>query len=216
MNFYIELQLLPDDEVNLGFLWQKVFQQVHIALVEHKVAPNQSAIAVGFPDYGDNGFPLGNKLRLFAKEPAQLQKLSINHWLTRLADYTHVKAIKPVPAEATFVSFTRKQVKSVERIEREMQQKAQRWAVKSGKSLAECLKDLEKTKPAGHSKLPFIFLHSQETKRRSPNESCKFPLFISRVAIDGKLDAKQNGSFDCYGLSAKSNSEDNLGCVPQF
>ncbi|WP_418358241.1 type I-F CRISPR-associated endoribonuclease Cas6/Csy4 [Shewanella basaltis] len=216
MNYYQEITLLPDIEIPLGFIWQNLFQQVHIALVENKVGPNQSAIGVGFPDYKQTSFPLGSKLRLFANEQAQLETLAIGNWLTRFEDYTHVKAIKPVPAEATFVSFTRKQVKSVERIEREMQQKAQRWAVKSGKSLAECLKDLEKTKPAGHSKLPFIFLHSQETKRRSPNESCKFPLFISRVAIDGKLDAKQNGSFDCYGLSAKSNSEDNLGCVPQF
>lgn len=216
MNYYQEITLLPDVEIPLGFIWQNVFQQVHIALVENKVGPNQSAIAVGFPDYKKTNFPLGSKLRLFAQEQAQLEKLAISSWLTRLEDYVHVKGIKPVPTETTYACFTRKHVKSVERIEREMQQKAQRWAVKSGKPLAECLKDLEKSKPTGHSKLPFIFLHSQETKRRSPNESSKFPLFISSVTVDGKQDVKQNGSFDCYGLSAKLNSEDSLGCVPQF
>lgn len=216
MNYYQEITLLPDVEISLGFIWQNVFQQVHIALVENKIGSNQSAIAVGFPDYKQTNFPLGSKLRLFAQEQAQLEKLAIDGWLTRFDDYTHVKGIKPVPAESTFVSFSRKQVKSVERIEREMQQKAQRWAVKSGKSLAECLKELEKTKPTGHSKLPFIFLHSQETKRRSPNESSKFPLFIKKMVVDGKLGAKQNGSFDCYGLSAKLNSEENMGWVPQF
>ena len=51
MNYYVELQLLPDDEINIGFLWQKVYQQVHIALVENKVAENESAIAVSFPRY---------------------------------------------------------------------------------------------------------------------------------------------------------------------
>lgn len=212
MNYYQEITLLPDAEIALGFIWQNVFQQVHIALVENKIGPNQSAIAVGFPDYKQTSFPLGSKLRLFAKDKAELEKLAITNWLTRLADYAHVKAIKPVPAEVTYVCFTRKHVKSVERIEREMEEKAQRWAAKSGQPLTQCLMDLEKTKPVGHSKLPFIFLHSQETKRRSPNESSKFPLFISRVEVNGA----QNGTFDSYGLSAKLNSENNLGCVPQF
>lgn len=78
MNYYQEITLLPDVEISLGFLWQNVFQQVHIVLVEHKVAENQSAVAVGFPDYRNAKFLLGNKLRLFAKEQATLEKLSIN------------------------------------------------------------------------------------------------------------------------------------------
>ncbi|MGX9460357.1 type I-F CRISPR-associated endoribonuclease Cas6/Csy4 [Shewanella sp. A14] len=212
MNYYQEITLLPDVEIPLGFIWQNVFQQVHIALVENKISPNQSAIAVGFPDYKQGSFPLGSKLRLFAQEQSQLEKLAIADWLTRFKDYAHIKGIKPVPAEATFVSFTRKHIKSAERIDREMQQKAQRWATKSGTPLNECLTELEKTKPSGQSKLPFIFLHSQETKRRSPDENSKFPLFINRIEVDGK----QNGIFDCYGLSAKLNSKESLGCVPQF
>lgn len=212
MNYYQEITLLPDSEVALGFIWQNVFQQVHIALVENKIGPNQSAIAVGFPDYKESSFPLGSKLRLFAKNKAELEKLAITNWLTRLEDYAHVKAIKPVPTDVTYVCFTRTHVKSAERVERDMQEKAKRWAAKSGKPLAQCLIELENTKPVGHSKLPFIFLHSQETKRRSPNESSKFPLFISRVEVNGS----QNGMFDSYGLSAKLNSANNLGCVPQF
>ncbi|WP_244369762.1 type I-F CRISPR-associated endoribonuclease Cas6/Csy4 [Pseudoalteromonas xiamenensis] len=144
MNYYQEITLLPDAEIPLGFIWQNVFQQVHIALVEHKVESNQSEVAVGFPDYGQKGFPLGNKLRLFATEQAQLEKLSINRWLTRLEDYCHVKAIKPVPEEVTWVSFSRLHVKSPERIEREMQKKAELWSIKSGKSLEECLFETRK------------------------------------------------------------------------
>ena len=121
MNFYQEITLLPDVEISLGFLWQNVFQQVHIALVEHKVAENQSAVAVGFPDYRNAKFPLGNKLRLFAKDQATLEKLAIDKWLTRLEDYVHIKGIKPVPDSATYVSFERKQVKSPERVERELE-----------------------------------------------------------------------------------------------
>ena len=212
MNYYQEITLLPDVEISLGFIWQNVFQQVHIALVENKIGPNQSAIAVGFPDYKQGRFPLGSKLRLFAEKQEQLEKLVISNWLSRLEDYVHVKGIKPVPTETTYACFTRKHVKSPERIEREMQEKAARWSAKSGKSLAQCLIDLEKTKPEGHSKLPFVFLHSQETKRRSPNESSKFPLFIAKT----DLKSRQEGAFDCYGLSAKLNGENKLGGVPQF
>nr|WP_051488346.1 type I-F CRISPR-associated endoribonuclease Cas6/Csy4 [Salinivibrio socompensis] len=97
MNYYQEVTLLPDVEIAVGFLWHKVFQQVHIALAENKVGPNQSAIAVGFPDYRQGDFPLGYRLRLFAQTEAAFEQLNIQRWLSRLTDYVHIKAVKPVP-----------------------------------------------------------------------------------------------------------------------
>ncbi|KZN69551.1 type I-F CRISPR-associated endoribonuclease Cas6/Csy4 [Pseudoalteromonas luteoviolacea] len=212
MNYYQEITLLPEEDVSLSFIWQNVFQQVHIALVEHKVDKNKSAVAIGFPQYGKAKFPLGSKLRLFAKEQAQLEQLNIAKWLGRLEDYAHVKGVKPVPGEVSYVSFTRKNVKSPERIDREMVEKAQRWSQKSGKSLEECLAELEQTKPDLNTKHPFIFLHSQQTKVRSPDKSNKYPLFIAMQ----ELESDTHGIFDCYGLSAKANDENVFGCVPQF
>lgn len=212
MNYYQEITILPDAEISLSFIWQNVFQQVHIALVENKVASNQSAIAVGFPDYQQTGFPLGSKLRLFAKEQATLEKLAIAQWLARLEDYAHIKAIKPVPSVVTYVSFMRKHIKSPERIERDMQQKAELWAAKTGKRLEDCLAELAKTKPNGQSKLPYIYLHSQQTKQCSPDKNSKFPLFIEMHEVG----AEQLGLFDCYGLNAKVNHKECLGTVPQF
>ncbi|MGL5605210.1 MAG: type I-F CRISPR-associated endoribonuclease Cas6/Csy4 [Plesiomonas sp.] len=212
MNYYQEITLLPDADIALGFLWQNVFQQVHIALVEHKVGSNQSLVAVGFPDYRQARFPLGSKLRLFAKEQATLEKLDIHSWLTRLEDYVHIKGVKPVPTDVTYVSFVRKQVKSPERIERDMQQKATLWAAKSGKPLEECLADLEQSKPTVLCSLPFIYLHSQQTKQRSPDKSSKFPLFIQMQ----QQSTSQYGYFDCYGLSAKKDSLTALATVPHF
>lgn len=212
MNYYQEITLLPDVEISLGFLWQNVFQQVHIALVEHKVAENQSAVAVGFPDYRNANFPLGNKLRLFSKDQATLEKLAIDKWLIRLEDYVHIKGVKPVPDSVTYVSFGRKQVKSPERVERDMQHKAALWSAKSGKTLAECLTDLEKSKPTVLCSLPFIYLHSQQTKQRSPEKSSKFPLFIDMH----EQSAEQDGLFDCYGLNSKSNGKGVLATVPHF
>ena len=212
MNYYQEITLLPDADISLGFIWQNVFQQVHIALVEHKVDVNRSAVAVGFPDYRQAKFPLGNRLRLFAKEQVILEKLDIQKWLTRLEDYVHIKGVKAVPSDVTYVSFVRKQVKSPERVERDMQKKAALWAEKSGKSLDECLIELEKSKPETLCRLPFIYLHSQQTKQRSPDKSSKFPLFIEMQPQS----EEHVGQFDCYGLSTKTNGQQVAATVPHF
>lgn len=214
MNYYQDITLLPDAEISLGFIWQKVFQQVHIALVEHKIAENQSAIAVGFPQYGKAKFPLGFKLRLFANEQMQLEQLNIAQWLNRLEDYAHVKSIKPVPETVGgYVNFSRKHIKTAKRIDEDMHKKAELWSKKSGKSLEDCLAELEKSKPLINTEnLPFVFIDSQSTKQHSNNKNGKFPLFIQ---MDTFTEA-QKGKFNCYGLSATDEDKENIATVPQF
>jgi len=212
MKYYLDITLLPEADITLGFLWQKVYQQVHIALVENKVAENESAIAVSFPRYGEYAFPLGNQLRLLVNEESQLTQLNISKWLNRFDDYVHIKSVKPVPDNATHVAFVRQQVKGEARVEKDMLSKAQRWAEKSGQPLDTCLAELEKTKPKAVNSLPFIWLESQETKQRDAANSRKFPLFIKKVEIA----EQQLGTFNCYGLSANQNNEGKLASIPQF
>ncbi|GHA17815.1 type I-F CRISPR-associated endoribonuclease Cas6/Csy4 [Oceanisphaera arctica] len=210
MNYYQDITLLPDADIALGFLWQKIYQQVHIALVEQKVDDQHSAIAVSFPDYGSKGFPLGNKLRVLAKDQTQLEKLNLAGFLSRFEDYTHLKSIQPVPESVTHIAFVRKRVKGEARIEKDMLAKAQRWAEKSGQTMEECLQQLEKSKPSAESKLPFIWMESQETKTRAPSSSAKFPIFIERIELQGAND----GRFNCYGLSAVQGEQ--IASVPHF
>ncbi len=210
MNYYQDITLLPDADIALGFLWQKIYQQVHIALVEQKVDAQHSAIAVSFPGYGGKGFPLGNKLRVLAKEKEQLEKLNLAGFLSRFEDYTHLKSIQPAPEGAPLVAFVRKNTKGQSRIETDMQSKAELWAKKSGQSVADCLKQLEKTKPKAESKAPFIWMESQETKVSNPERAARFPLFIERI----KVSNTQEGLFNCYGLSALSG--DQASTVPDF
>ena len=212
MKYYLDITLLPDAEINLGFLWQKVYQQIHIALVDNKIGKNESAIAVAFPRYGDKLFPLGDQLRLFAETEIQLKGFNINKWLSRFADYIHIKSIKPVPEKVTYVCYIRKHVKGGAGIEKKMQAKAKHWSEKSGLSIDECLKSLEKSKPNVSSKLPFIWLESQETKRLNRVESGKFPLFINKVEVE----KQQQGRITCYGLSANHQDVNQLVSVPQF
>lgn len=210
MNYYQDITLLPDADIALGFLWQKIYQQVHIALVEQKVDDRHSAIAISFPDYCNKGFPLGNKLRLLAKEQAQLEKLNLAGFLNRFEDYTHLKSIQKVPASVLQVAFVRQQIKGEVRIEKDMASKAARWAEQSGQSLEVCLQHLEKSKPRAESKLPFIWMESQEAKQRTSGVPAKFPLFIQRI----ELESISEGLFNCYGLSAARGG--NVASVPHF
>lgn len=211
MKYYLDITLLPEADITLGFIWQKVYQQVHIALVDNKVDKNKSAIAVSFPRYGEHAFPLGNQLRLLANEESQLTKLNITKWLNRFADYVHIKSIKPVPDKVEHVAFVRQQVKGEARIEKDMLGKAQHWSKKSGQPLDICLAELKKSKPKASNSLPFIWLESQETKQRNEGNS-KFPLFIKKVAVT----KQQTGIFNCYGLNANYSNEGKLVSIPQF
>jgi CRISPR-associated endonuclease Csy4 len=197
MKYYLDITLLPDAEANLGFLWQKIFQQVHIALVDNKVGDNESAVALSIPGYKlgmskEKDFPLGDKLRLLASNEDALVKLDIHQWLKRLSDYCHIKPVKPVPGNITkYACFKRKPVKSIEK-------KARRRAEHLNKPYAEVLAYLREEGRSDKSKLPFINVESQDTKKRvEQGVSSQFLLFIEQTLFEQPV----KGVFDCYGLS---------------
>jgi len=189
MKYYLDITLLPDAEANLGFLWQKVYQQIHLGLAENKIAKNQSAIAVSFPDYGNKEFPLGDKLRLFAATQTELEKLNTAKWLSRLTDYTHVKSIKQVPEKVDqHVCFKRKQFKS------NLIKEASRRAKYKDESLTEALNHFEHYDQK--CRLPYINMSSLSMKNVN-DASRNFKLFIGQEIFD----KAQSGGFNCYGLS---------------
>ena len=192
MKYYLDITLLPNAEASLGFLWQKIFQQVHIALVDNKVDDNESAIALSIVGYGDKCFPLGSKLRLFSGSKEALVTLNIQEWLKRLSDYCHIKSIKNVPDDVKhYARFTRKRVKSIE-------VKAKRRAKHLNKSYDEVFAFLLKEGRSGECKLPYINVESQGAKKRvEQGVSCQFLLFIERTIFE----IPTLGKFDCYGLS---------------
>lgn len=199
MKYYLDITLLPDAGANLGFLWQKVYQQIHIALVENKITENESAIAVSFPKYSDRVFPLGNTLRLFANEQNQLEQINIEKWLSRLTDYTHLKSIKEVPLTVNkFVRFKRKQFKS------NLDREAKRRANYKGETFEEALVHFQSYQT--ESSLPFINMTSLSTDGDAFLNR-NFKLFIQKETVD----AQEQGLFNCYGLS-----QGVKGTVPWF
>jgi len=202
MKYYLDITLLPDAEANLGFLWQKVYQQIHIALAENKIAENQSAIAVSFPKYGDKDFPLGDKLRLLANQQTQLEQLEIGKWLNRLTDYTHVTSIKSVPSSVTeYACFKRKQFKS------NLLKEAKRRAKYKGETLEDALAHFQSYQKK--SPFPFINMISLSTEQEGVSNK-NFKLFIEKESFDKHVE----GSFNCYGLSYRELTK--LGTVPWF
>jgi len=173
--------------VNLGFVWEKVYQQLHLALVEHKKSSSESALGISFPQYGKMTFPLGCKLRIFAPTEEQLQQLNIRQWLNRLSDHSHCTSIKAVPTGIKlFAIFRRKQFYTNAHVVR----LAKRRSKRKKESLKQALEYFSGFNYQ-ESKLPYINMVSLSSSQN------RFRLFIDREL----LSQPSTGNFNCYGLS---------------
>ena len=187
MNFYIEIQLLSSSEIPIYFLWEKVYQQIHLALVEVKDSDGNTKVGVSFPEYNAAQHQLGNKLRLFALSREELDGLRIDKWLSRVADYVDVSSIGNVPDNIEkFAIFKRVQVKSSnERL-------ARRKAKRSGMSYEDALSSLNQYAEKV-STLPYINIKSLSSDKR-------YRLFISLQEVKGD---NLSACFSTYGLSSQ-------------
>ncbi|MBF0376133.1 MAG: type I-F CRISPR-associated endoribonuclease Cas6/Csy4 [Desulfamplus sp.] len=192
MKFYIEVTLIQNADIAHYFLWEKVFQQIHLGLVEMQDSKGNVQIGISFPEYDAEEYRLGNKLRLFAEDEATLKQFDVQKWLNRLFDYVHITRIRPVPdRELTYSCYKREQVKEAK------ERLARRKAKRAGISIDEALRLLENYKDE-KVKTPFVNIKSQSSQHR-------FRLFILKQDRDKLL----NQGFSSYGLS-------NISTVPEF
>ena len=214
MNYYQELSLLPQEEIPIHFLWSKVFQQIHLGLVEMQDGQGGVPIGVAFPEYvtDEKQSLLGGKLRLLAKDEATLSQFNASKWLSRLNDYVHCTGIRPVPEKLTgYAVYQREQPKTnKERLARRYAKRhnvdydtalngAVVLSVKSDQH-AECNKMEMRYSEMAHQTItaPFIRLKSLS----GGNEFC---LWIKKTVVKEPSDM----AFSSYGLSAVST-------VPEF
>lgn len=195
MQVYIDITLLPENDIGRHFLWEKFFCQVHIALVENLTTEGHSLFGITFPEFNDEKQRLGRKLRLFAPNKALMETLNIHHWLKGLTDYVHITSIRSVPKQVKdYVCFYRVQTKSSpERL-------ARRAAKRHDISLEQAEKQRTVFKPT-LTKAPYIWSNSLSSGGR-------FRLFISRKysALGG------TNHFTAYGLGKSGGSS----ALPQF
>ncbi|MEA1972151.1 MAG: type I-F CRISPR-associated endoribonuclease Cas6/Csy4, partial [Candidatus Cloacimonadota bacterium] len=131
MNFYIEVTLLPGADIDLYYLWSKVYQQIHLAFVENQDNNGKVLVGIAFPEYNEEKYQLGSKIRLFAQNESVLGKLDIMKWLKHLSDYVHCTRIRPVPDKIKqLVMYSRKQGnRSQSKLNRTIKRKAEREGI---------------------------------------------------------------------------------------
>ena len=214
MNYYLEITLLPNYEINLFSLWSKTFQQIHLGLVEIQDAQKRVPIGLSFPEYkmGEKFGILGSKLRLFAADEAALTRFDVARRLNRLSDYVHCTGIRPVPdAVKGYAVYQREQPKtSKERLARRYAKRHNmdyEAALNSKVELsvkpeagAECGKTL-----MSYSEMPHQTILTPFIRLKSLSSSNTFCLWIKKSEVENSND----GTFTTYGLSATAT-------VPEF
>ncbi len=188
MKHYIEITLLPNPDISLNFLWEKVYQRIHLELVEIKDHKGSVQIGVAFPEYNAAQYQLGTKLRLFAQQADTLEQLNPREFLKHLSDYVHLTTSREVPENKItgYVSYSRVQVKS------NAQRLIRRSIKKDWLSPQQAEERLNKLSDKQIT-LPFVQINSKSTGER-------FRLFINCI----EQSQANTKAFNTYGLSKQS------------
>lgn len=187
MKYYQEILFFPTLDINLYFLWQKVYQQMHLALVENKNPDNTSSIGISFPEYDERNYFLGRKICLFAELEHSLEALNAQRWLQRITDYIRIGEIKAVP-EKVYGHACFKHIK----LKGNKGKLARRRAKRKEESFEQALAYYSGYEEE-QSKLPFINMISQTNGQH-------FRIYIEKQ----NFDMPREGFFSFYGLSNKS------------
>lgn len=192
MKYYIEITLLPGVDIGLYFLWEKLFHQIHIGLVNLSEGKITVPIGLSIPEYSEKSCHLGTKLRLFSPDEGRLETLNPGKLLSGYLDYVHLTRIREVTENIqAYAVYKRQQPKSS--VERLARRKAKREGILEEEAL-ERLKQFQEQRV----KTPYINMKSISSGHR-------FKLFIQKQ----KRPSLINEGFSCYGLSNKST-------VPEF
>lgn len=196
MRNYVEITLLPGVDITLNFLWEKVYRQLHLALVEIQDSDKTVPVGVAFPGYryDTEKNELGSKIRLFSPTMEKLEALNINQWLSRLSDYVHVSSIRDVPEKnRSYTVFKRIQSKN------NNHKMARRKAKREGISIEQTLAYFKGRKEQ-YSLAPFVRIKSLSSNNQ-------YRLII--------LQEKANGSY-CEGVFSTYGLSKNGSTVPLF
>lgn len=185
MKFYQDITLIDGNNK----IWSKIYQQLHLALVDFKNTEGTQPIGVCFPQYhaemvaDDIVGTLGGKLRIFAPDESILRKIALMKHLSALKDDIHISSIKPVPASIKgHVVVSRYRFKTLE-------SKANSYAVLKRISYSEAFEHVSTycRKPLNY---PYVTL-------KSSTNGAYYPLALKQTAAD----AHQDGEFNSYGIS---------------
>lgn len=194
MKHYLEITLLTNPDINLFTLWSKVFQQIHLGLVEMQDEQKRAPIGVSFPEYiiGEKYSVLGGKLRLFAQNESTLNRFDATKWLIRLSDYVHCTGIRSVPEKVNgYAVYQRDQPKT------NKERLARRYAIRHHIDYDTAI---QRYSGMEHKLIPTPFI-----RLKSLSSDRAFCLWIKKTMAS----EPSNGAFSSYGLSTSTT-------VPEF
>jgi len=99
MEYYIDIELRPDEDIRESPLMNLVYNKFHKALVELKT----EQIGVSFPKFQ---IKLGEMLRLHGNK-INLQNLQGLNWLGGIAGYCDISDVRKVPADVKYRTVSR-------------------------------------------------------------------------------------------------------------
>lgn len=187
LKFYQEITLIPIEEININFLMNKVFCNLHNIFVQYQ-QNNFVDIGISFPHYEEN--KLGEKIRIFFMSQKRSEEVNLQNKLRKFDDYIDVTNLIEVPETDKFAVFSRKQYKG------NKIKLARRQAKRKNISLEEAIEKYDNYEKE-LSKLPYLDL-------KSGSNGNTYKLFIQR-----KEKPKNEGFFNTFGLS-------NINTVPIF
>lgn len=193
MKYYQEITLLPDAEVSENHIWEKIYQQLHLAMASRMQEGEKGQIGVSFPDYKDGEtVKLGSRVRVFADTAEELEQMDLDKWLLRYMDYVHIKRVRAVPdKKISGYAIYRRYHQEANPL-----QKARRYAKRHNIAYDEALKLFATQQP--DRDLPYIQMHSETNQQ-------KYRLYIEKIPHKEEVAV----GFGSYGL-------DNHSTVPEF
>ena len=195
MKYYQELTLIPDPEIDIYFIWSKLYHKLHLGFVPLLDQTGKMSIGVSFPEYecAPKKIKLGSKLRLFASDEQTLKQLDTKQLLSHLSDYVHCGKIHSVPDKIDgYAVYQRVRPKN------SIMSLAERYAKRHNITLGAALAIYQENFKEKRLNLPFVRLKSATSQQ-------VFPLMIRKKYVDCLV----TGGFSSYGLSSDSS-------VPEF
>ena len=175
MNYYIDIEVLPDLEIGAQHLLNNVFAKCHRAISQH----GEGRVGLSFPQYKKM---LGRVLRLHGSA-ADLDRLMSLNWLAGLKDYCCCSDVSEVPANTAYRTVSRFQRKSAHN-------KRKRSVAKGWLTQEQAMEAIPDTQQQDIT-YPFIALNSLSNKN-------PMRIYIKLGPVQSE---PSNGTFGSYGLS---------------
>ena len=175
MDNYLDIKIVPDDDIPIYFIRNKVYAKFHKALSTLQ----STNIGVSFPNYR---VKLGDVIRVHASE-ARLNELQASNWLGGLSGYCEVSAVMPIPIEAKH--------RTISRIQSNMTASKLRRLIKRGSITAEEAHQYK-------AKMFSLGLDNPYLELESSSNGNKHRRYLKFGELQ---DTATEGAFDHFGLS---------------